>query len=186
MGNSLLGILSFLYSLQMTIRTRMLWCTFLITVLRKAQQWDHAIKLGVGCIESCRLNNLENRLSCILVNKSINQQKNHTHRKWRNQAGFHLEASLLLASFHSAAKCCECYQEGKHAYLSSLKSILTTGLEWHYDLCNSDKNVEGVNSYFLAEFKSHSKRWNTCLITLTRQKSQLASIQAIGKNLIFC
>ena len=80
------------------------------------------------------------------------------HRTRRNQADTPLEASFLLASFHSSKRYYACYQKRKVGIntiqLQTLWTTIITGLS----LCNSGTNTIGVNYEFLVEFNVSSIR----------------------------
>lgn len=84
-----------------------------------------------------------------------------SHRTRWIQAGTHLEASLLLASFNGAWRCCAIYWRRKilfyHIQMWTMGATTKTGqlVQWWCELHGS--------KHFLIRLKSHSIRWNTYL-----------------------
>ena len=81
-----------------------------------------------------------------------------------------LEISFLLASFHSAWRCYDCYWGRKviinHIQIWAPWTTVMTGLERHVYWCNSGMNIMGVTIHFPIGFKAWLIRWNTYLAPL--------------------
>lgn len=94
-----------------------------------------------------------------------------SHRTWRTQADADLEASSLVAGFHSTRRCYSQFEDRK--VLNSLTQLWTLWATtvnslaeyayWH----NTCMNTMGVTNHFIIGFKSHCTRLNQFLLLLT-------------------
>lgn len=98
-----------------------------------------------------------------------------SQKTWRNQAGTDLEASFLMASFHSTGQFCVCCMKWKVAnsltQLLALWTPIITLVSRYTQWCNGGMNAIGITSYFLIGFNVYSTRQNSCLVLLTGQRT---------------
>lgn len=102
------------------------------------------------------------------INKTI--PKENTKPK---QAGRKLEASCLLASFHSVGRFQASYPSRKvisYTQLWTLPAIAMPDISRNAHWCNSSKNIMEVPNLFPDWFKSHSTIWNIYLVPLSDQE----------------